>query len=213
MSPPRLSASSAAARVAGVARPGLEVAAPARAAAGRRTSSATPSRSHSSAQCASSAPAAVAQPVVAVQRGDRAAPASRTARSSRQTESRPPESSTSTGRAGRSSPPARTGARRSTSSLEQVHRGRTQRKAAGLCERSRRWRAMRPAASAGGVRDGRDALRRTTAPHFPAYCLVGAARSTRRRSASCQRGARAIRPRGADTRPRSSRGTARRPAW
>ena len=78
---------------------------------GRRTldGSATPSRSHSAAQCASSSRRRVAQPVVDVQRAHgRRRPRAARATSSRQTESRPPESSTSTGAPGASSPPART---------------------------------------------------------------------------------------------------------
>ena len=44
-------------------------------------------------------------------------------------------------------------------------------KAAGPLERPRRLRAMRPAASAGGVRYC-DALREAPASHFPAYCRI-----------------------------------------
>ena len=104
----------------------------------------------------------VAQPVVECSAVDRPAPASRTATSSRHTESRPPESSTSTGRPGRSRPAgadALAVERRAASR----RRRREDRKRRDRGRGPAAWRAMRPAASAGGVRLG-DALRGTTGP-------------------------------------------------
>ena len=155
--------------VAGVARPGLDV-------AGRRGGAADVQRARRAARTARRSAPRRRRPRRAgrsCSAAPRPWPASRTATSSRQTESRPPERSTSTGRSGTSSPPARTRSSRSRSSAmgTRTLAARGNESGGASDEVPAAMRAMRPAASAGGVRDVRDALRRTTALHFPTYCL------------------------------------------
>ena len=105
--------------VAHVARPRLEVAARRRRRADDLELDAEPLAQRRAVRLVAAAPAA--QAVVDVQRGHGPRSAIRTATSSRQTESRPPESSTTTGPAGpRAAPPARTRSIRSPASARRA---------------------------------------------------------------------------------------------
>ena len=154
---------------------------------------------------------AVAQPVVAVQRGDVPGPGEADG-DVEQAHRVPPAREQHEHRLPGRQQPAGPDAREQVGHADDASRRPRRSKAAGSLCGPAAWRAMRPAASAGGVRV-RDASRRTTAPHLRPIAWFGWRQGLALGPRSCQSSRAGIRPRGADTPPRASSGTARTPAW